>query len=376
MIGIQKSPYPLALEYLYKIARGVIPGADAFFLPPETMVITSQKGKFLIPLSRSSMQDLEQALASNQSVKYSKGLKSDARFALYQFLSREGGLPPDFRLSDFFLVDAERDWQSNVSLQTHFDSKMAKGLYENLKRLERSLERTFNSDISLPEIDQELAVIRELTGWYEANQNLNSFNVLSDKLSYLKAAAVCWILDLERRRDAEVAPRAKAAYVTKIFEVAAPFQMQPCNRIKLPAAMEDYVAREKSAVDTSQRGLRQHADVEALLEALEPRLRDRWVGAWQALESDNADGVSQAANSMVEVLDKVIGKVVGEQTFEEYLNSRFPTQADMLKTQRQWIGKVKDGLHTVKHHTEAQSVQTGEDMMQAAELIIRMLLRK
>ena len=111
-----------------------------------------------------------------------------------------------------------------------------------------------------------------------------------------------------------------------IFEVAAPFQMQPCNRIKLPAAKEDYVAREKSAVDTSQRGLRQHADVEALLEALEPRLRDRWVGAWQALDSDNADGVSQAANSMVEVLDKVIGKVVGEQTFEEYLNSRFPTQ--------------------------------------------------
>ena len=171
-------------------------------------------------------------------------------------------------------------------------------------------------------------------------------------------------------------PRVKAGYLKKMLTIAADFEMQPYNRIKLPPALADYVAREKGAVDSSQRGMRQHVNVESLLEELDPRLRDRWIGAWQALHSKNADSVSQAANSMVEVLDQVIDRVRGAREFRDYLSARYPGQAEMVQAKRQWISKVKDGLQSVKHHTDAQPPQLAEDLMHAAELIVRILLRE
>ena len=280
------------------------------------------------------------------------------------------------RLSEFLLNDPGRDWTRQCSLHTQFRPEVAKRLYESLKRLERSLERSIDPEVSIPEIEHELSTVRDLTKFYDMHQHLNSQDARAESLSYLKAAAVVWIIDLERKMAAAPEPRVKAGYLKKMLTIAADFEMQPYNRIKLPPALADYVAREKGAVDSSQRGMRQHVNVESLLEELDPRLRDRWIGAWQALHSKNADSVSQAANSMVEVLDQVIDRVRGAREFRDYLSARYPGQAEMVQAKRQWISKVKDGLQSVKHHTDAQPPQLAEDLMHAAELIVRILLRE
>lgn len=355
--------------------RSAVPDATVEFLRPDALIVTTRERQRPISLGRSRLDDLERALDGSLGMPYLKGLKRDAEFDLYRVLGLEGLLSQGFRLSEYLLKDSGRDWTRNCSLHTQFSPEVAKRLYDGLKRLERSLERSIDPEISIPEIDHELTTVRDLTRLYDTQQHLNSAGARVESLSYLKAAAIVWIIDLENKMVAAPGPRVKAGYLKKMFEIAAAFEMQPYNRIKLPLALADYVAREKGAVDASQRGLQQHADIESRLERLDPRLRDRWVGAWQALQSDNADAVSQATNSMVEVLDKVISRLVGPQEFRVYLEGRYPGQADMLAAMRQWIAKTKESLHSVKHHTEAQSPQLAEDLMHATELIVKILLR-
>ena len=67
--------------------------------------------------------------------------------------------------------------------------------------------------------------------------------------------------------------------------------------------------------DSTQTRLRE------LLEKFDASLMRRWEGAWAALESDNPDHLSQAANSMVELLDQVLGKVCAGTDLATYLQS-------------------------------------------------------
>ena len=368
-------PHSQALAFLSAVVRSAVPDATVEFLKPDALIVTARERQHPISLGRSRLDDLERAMDGSLGRPYLRGLKRDLEFDLYRVLGNQGLLSQGFRLSEYLLKDSGRDWTRNCSLHTQFSPEVAKRLYDGLRRLERSLERSIDPEISIPEIDHELATVRDLTKYYDAQQHLNSVGAKVESLSYLKAAALVWIIDLENKMVAAPEPRVKAGYLKKMFEIAADFEMQPYNRIKLPLALIDYVAHEKGAVDASQRGLQQHTDVESRLERLDPRLRDRWVGAWQALQSDNADAVSQAANSMVEVLDKVISRLVGAQEFRVYLEGRYPGQADMLAAMRQWIGKTKESLHAVKHHTEGQSPQLAEDLMHAAELLVKILLR-
>jgi hypothetical protein len=101
----------------------------------------------------------------------------------------------------------------------------------------------------------------------------------------------------------------------------------------------------------------------------------RRQGARAVLRSDNPDRVSQAANSMVDVLDQVIDRVRGTKEFADYLAERFPKHAAGISAQRTFITTVKSSLHTVKHHTQEQPPELAEHLMEVAESIIRMLLR-
>ena len=93
------------------------------------------------------------------------------------------------------------------------------------------------------------------------------------------------------------------------------------------------------------------------------------------LTSDIEDRVSQATNSMVEVLKGVIGAVCGSREFRDVLNEQYPDSSEFILKTRAWISETKDGLERVKHHPDAQSPILAEALMEAAELIIRVLLR-
>ena len=151
---------------------------------------------------------------------------------------------------------------------------------------------------------------------------------------------------------------------------------QPYNRIKLPPAIHDFMKqRKRSTPGAAPPPIHlPKFDVGPLLEKLDPRLHARWLGAWDALQSDNPDKVSQAANSMVEVVDQVINRVRGTQEFKDYLDARFPGQTEMVIAARTLISKLKNTLHKVKHETTEQPPKVVRSLIHQAEWLIDLLL--
>jgi hypothetical protein len=121
------------------------------------------------------------------------------------------------------------------------------------------------------------------------------------------------------------------------------------------------------------------SDLDDLLRSVNPRLVDRRKGAWQALNSDNPDAVSQAVNSMVEVMGEVISfarKRVGNPPLKDVLHTILSSegQSDWVLTTHKWISETKSALQSVKHNTAAQPKHIASAAMTAAELIIQILL--
>ena len=244
-----------------------------------------------------------------------------------------------------------------------------------MSRLKIALSALVDGEVLVPEIAHDIEVLGNLVSYYEANSHLHSPMAEVESLSFLKAAAIAWIMDLERKKALQASQRARLAYDNRIFEIAAEFQSQPWNRVKVPAAMSDYVALNKAESTSAKEVIRQHVELERLLGELDGRLKERWLGAWEALGSENPDAVSQAANSTVEVLTQVISRLCGEETFEDYLKRRFPEQVAMASALRKWIKETRDGLERVKHHPSKQDRSTAEVLMSGTEIIIKLLLR-
>ncbi len=275
------------------------------------------------------------------------------------------------------LINDEREWLARCKLDTAFDPEFAEGLYGGLTSLQSSLAGTLEAGVDLPEVKADLQIIGDLVAWYGSTQSLNTLGAELASLSFLKAAALCWMLDLEEKKTKELRPRVKAALDRKIYELCAWTQTTPYKLVKLPTAVFDFVA-DRKAIWTQSVGKSNSAarsGIEFQLARLDQRLADRWAGAKSALHSDNPDRVSQAANSMVETLDQVIDRVRGTKEFKDYLADRLPMQTGVVVAMRKLITEVKDSLHSVKHHTSEQPLQLAEDLMKAAESIIHMLLR-
>jgi hypothetical protein len=216
----------------------------------------------------------------------------------------------------------------------------------------------------------------QIIAHYEKTGHLNSPDASGESLSYLKGAALCWILELEEKKSATASERLKVAQSIRLFELLQEFWLvRPFDRIPLPPIVRDYISQRGTAGKRVGAVCGPSLDIGPQLRKLDPRLEERWRGAWQAVQSENPDKVSQAANSMVEVLDKVIGGICGEREFKDILAERYPLQEKFVLAQRATISALKQSLQAVKHETNAQSVHTVEDLMHAAEGIIRTLMR-
>jgi hypothetical protein len=227
-------------------------------------------------------------------------------------------------------------------------------------------------------VQEELDVVQALTSFYEEHKHLRSPEVTLESLTYLKAAMVYWIMALENKKADEVIERVRAAYDVKIYGIVQQLQADPYNRIKLPTAIYDYVARlqQGSRVAKPQRSLSQADEIDALLGKLNPRFTERRTGAWEAFGSENPDRLSQAANSMVELLDQVIKQLCDGAEFKDYLNKKFNSTATTkwVTSLRASIAETKSHLHTVKHHTDPQSEKLTEELMRHTESILRLIL--
>lgn len=119
-------------------------------------------------------------------------------------------------------------------------------------------------------------------------------------------------------------------------------------------------------------------EIDELLDILNPSLKAKRIGAWQALKSDNPDRLSQATNSMVKLLDKVIGELCQDISFAEYLEQRFESDKEIKYAEsiRKFIGHTKNNLHRVKHHNDYNNKNLVETLLTFAEKLIHLLLEK
>ncbi len=310
---------------------------------------------------------------------------------------------PNLRMSAVILDD-KRDWLTSVRLITQFDGELALRIYEELQILEAYLNRTLHDHGEIAALRGDLEVVQSITNHYRTKGHLNNEIAGRDSLSFLKAAAVLAIINLEKKIDSTGAERVKNNYRDEILSIVQVFESHPYDQIKLPSALYDYLADARgSGTDPVQVDLAglvggdiKHrsgeagsvqgvgvatsiaTDIDELLRSLDPRLIDRRRGAWQALESENPDGVSQAASSMVEVLGRVIelARQGAGQELKDLLAAKLDSegQVDWVQATRVWITQTKDNLQRLKHHPAAQSKEFARRLMLAAELVIQVVL--
>ena len=370
-------PFTAAFDAIHAFIRSILPRAEMTRVGSEQLLVRNGADSIMLQFSREQLEDFEIVMGGNQPVRYSQGIKNDLYYCVYVALGMEGMIA-DVRIFGILLNEEDRDWMGSCRLsETRFSAEFANALYESLIELQSSLRSTLDLDVEVPEVEAELSIVQSLTKYYEEHKHLNCPNVHLENLSYLKAAGLCWIRRLQKAKATVVSSRAKLAYDKKIYKIVHQFWVaQPYNRIKLPPAMQDFVAQQNRSVPSTQPVHRPHVDIGPVLEKLDVRLRNRWRGAWAALQSDNPDRVSQATNSMVEVLDQVIDRVPGTKEFKDHLADRFPGQVGVVLAARKWITEVKNGLQGVKHHPTEQSQQLAEDLMHQAEWIVDLLVRR
>jgi len=379
----QTNSYLKATGFITDFARSLLPRAEIVFGHGQLRV--ENEGKhFSVPFTREDLDDLEPVLDGDLPTKYSDGMRSRIQLQIYLAFFREGMIPT-LKLSKVMLEE-KRDWTNAIRAGTHFDDRVAARLYHGLQTLESYLDQTLQKHGEIQGVRKDLESIRVLTTWYQNNKHLHIGMLDREALSFLKGAAVLAIMELEGKKETSNAKRVTGSYDADILTIVQEFESRPYDRIKLPAVLfeylEDNIPTARTSVPASaapRPKVVSASDLDDLLRSVNPRLIDRRHGAWQTLNSDNPDAVSQAVNSMVEVMSEVISfvrKRAGNPPLKDILPTILSSegQSDWVLTTHKWISETKSALQSVKHNTAAQSRHIASAAMTAAELVALILL--
>ena len=368
-------------RYITEFLKWLAPEATVKQLPEFIFRINLCDEQTDMRFGRSEMEDFEVALEKFQNTNYFHTLENLIRFHIFVALGAKG-LIPYLQISSELLRE-KGEWLKNIRTDVAFDSDFCAVLYQGLKLLSASIGKTLASGLNLPEVEAEKRVVDSLVNFYEEKGHLNSTGARMESLSYLKAAAVCAIMGKEKaRREAEI-PRARKAIDADIYSIVSVIRDDPFRDIKLPEAIHDYAIQHGAAsTPKTPMYVRQaipdpeQSKLDKLLEKLDPRLKRRREGAWEAFRSDNPDRFSQAANSMVELLDQVIGQVCKDTDLATFLTKKYQThqKTEWVNATRKWIQQTKDNLHSAKHHVDHQSEQITKALLTTTESIILVIL--
>ncbi len=351
-------------RYVIEFLKWLVPEAVVKQLPDFIFRINFREEQTDVRFDRSEMDDFEIALEKFRDTNYFHTLENRVRFRIFIALGSKG-LIPYLQISSQLLQE-KGEWLKNVRTDVMFDSELSAVLYQGLELLSASIGKTLASGLKLPEVEAEKRIVDSLISYYREKRHLNSAGVSIESLSYLKAAAVCAIMEKEKGRAGAGVPRVRKALDAEIYSIVSLVREDPFRDIKLPEAIHDYVLQQgevaSSKIPTYVRQTApdpEQSKLDGLLERLDPRLKRRREGAWAALRSDNPDRLSQAANSMVELLDQVIGQVCKDTDLATFLTTKYQThqKTEWVNATRKWIQQTKDNLHGAKHHVEDQSEQ-------------------
>lgn len=373
-----------AIEYISEFIRNLLPNAEVQVLPGWLFVIRVDSRSIELRFDSEELEDFEVALEQYGNTNYLHTLDNRIRFRIYILLGKSG-LLPDFDISSEVL-DEKGEWLKNYRVNIEFNEWFSKVLYEGLSYLSNSLDEILSStNLELDDVREDKDYVDNIIQSYNKNGHLGTSGASIESLSFLKAAAVCKILDLEKRKKESNISRVQQRLDQEIYSIVEEIRKEKFRDIKLPECVYEYAIKqkttieEKAAVENIKDTLTQNTTskkLDLLLEQLDPRLKIRRIGAWQAYESNNPDRLSQAANSMVELLDQVISQVCIETELAQYLTDKYQTHEETkwVDATRKWISETKSNLHRIKHHTNYESERLVESLLSSAESIMLVIL--
>jgi hypothetical protein len=331
---------------------------------------------------RALMDDFKIAIEKYKGTDYYYTLENALRFEVYIVLGSRG-LLTDFDISEEILKE-KGEWLKRCSVAISFDAKMTEALNNGLKRLSDFIGQVASAhNLDLKDMLIEKDYIDGLIEYSEKNGHLNSEGVGVESLGFLKAGAVCEIIEKEKQRSQLQIPRVKKEIVKDIYRIVQTLRRAPFLGIKLPECIHDYNAayKRQSMQSTQQVAPAKHSyqkgdRLDALLDGLDPNLKKKRAGAWLTFESENPDRLSQSANSMVELLDRVIGLVCVKSKLAEVLSEKYCTseETQWIDATRFWISQTKSKLHRVKHHPDYKADVLARSLLESAENIMIALL--
>ncbi len=344
--------------------------------------LTSQEQDVKIQFTRAPMDDFEVAIQKYRDTDYYYTLENSIKFKIYIELGSRG-LLTDFEVSSE-LLNEKGQWAERCWVNVSFDKKMCESLNSGLRRLSSFLEQILGDhNLDLSDVKADKKSIDGLIQYYEKHGHLNSEGVGVQSLGFLKAAAVCEIIEKEKQKSQTKIPRVKSEIDKEIYRIVHILRQAPFLGIKLPECIHDYSDANKdidiqSVREVSQVRIAQEVDdrLNALLDKLNPNLKKKRIGAWIAFSSDNPDRLSQSANSMVELLDKVIGQLCANIKLSEYLEKKYGTseETQWIDATQRWISQTKNKLQRVKHHPDYQAEILARTLLSSAETIMLALL--
>lgn len=375
-------PYPKSTQYLAEFVKWLAPDSPYKFLQGFALQIIVQGEQTDVHFAQSEFDDFEIALEQYKDTDYFYTLANRLRFRIAIALGAKG-LIPYLKISSEFLRE-RGDWLKSAAYDVAFEEDFCKLLVDGLRLLAGSIATTLSTDIKVPDMEREKNRVDGLVEIYEKRGHFTERNVSIESLSYLKAAILCVIMEREKAAQGVRIPRVRKALDAEIYDMVSRLRAYPFGDIKLPEAMRDYVILQESRI--SQQALPpaskptqvdDETELDKRLVKHNPRWKERRQGAWQTFYSNNPDRLSQAANSMVELLNQVIDHVSKGTEFATFLAQRYKAHqesTDFVITTRKWISDTKSTLHKMKHHVDSQSEQLTKALLQNAETIITMIL--
>ena len=379
------SEFENSIGYIHNFIKALMPTATIHLNRIHNIefyfIVDVENSKIKIYFGRGLLDDFGVALKQYRDTNYFHTIENRIKFRIYILLGEKGFLT-NLNISTV-LLDEKGEWLKQYKADVAFDKKFCKILYEGLKLLSISLDAILSTGLALDEIRKDKEAIDGLINYYEKNKHLTASEASMQSLAILKAAAVCVILEREKTKAETAIPSLKKGYDKEIYSIVREIRQEPFRDIKLPERVYEYAIQqketeqEKASVRKIQTIIKEEdKKLDQLLEKLDPRLKKRREGAWLAFRSDNPDKLSQAANSMVEVLDKAISQVCKDTQLAVYLHKKYDSHEETkwVDATRKWISETKSNLQRVKHHEDYKHEILTEKLLKSAEDILLVIL--
>jgi hypothetical protein len=369
-----------AIDYVLDFVSELLPYANTTIGHDYQLTIGTKDAHVSIYIGRDLIDDFSEALKRDCRNNYFYTIENRFKFKIYEELGQEG-LIPDFDICTAILEE-KGQWLKTIKSCVSFDKNFCKVLRNGLNQLSDALGSILStSDIELAEIEADKKVVDNLIHYHKDNGHFTTSGAEIESLAFLKAASVCTIMELDQKKRASKISRVKKGYGKEIYAIISMLRREPFRDIQLPECIHEYAAYKNA--DSNQLDVERATTVaidvdklDNLLEELDPGLKRRRQGAWQAFRSDNPDRLSQAANSMVELLDQVIGNVCQDTTLAKYLENKYHSSKDTrwVDATRKWVSETKSYLHRIKHHVDERPEQLTERLLHGAESILLVVL--